>query len=205
MTTDRIITIISLSITVLAVVISVWAARHWGNPHLRMLVECEATPLIPILRGAGSQRLKLTFDGAELQNPYVVSVRLTNVGAGDIASDRYDQGKSIQVKSKARFYSLLQGDAKIPQVGDETIIEFPPNLQKRGEIREAVFIVSRPTGGDLGGSGGHGQKTESFIPEIDLPLVNVDVTDEATTAFVQRTLLQILKVTAEQLLPIRFK
>lgn len=173
MSIDRILTIVFGCIAVLSILLGLWGARHWGNPRLKMLVSFEAAPLIPKLNIAGPQRLKMSFDGVELQNPYIATIRLTNIGAGDIGSGQYDQGKPIIVSSNTKFYGLIRGDALLPDIGDDTAIRFPPTLQKCGTTREAVVIVSGPpkTGSP------HNRPTQetAIVPDFMIPLVNVQV------------------------------
>src|SRR3712207_4896455 len=79
----------ALVVALLALPLTIWATRRWGERRSRLLFTYRSVPLLP--RG-DRQLLKVTYRDLDVPEPHLVTLRLRNVGPKDIASGHFDQG-----------------------------------------------------------------------------------------------------------------
>jgi hypothetical protein len=136
--------IVGIGIGVLGVAAAVLAARRWGNRRGRLAFEVQSTPLMPGGESGRAGLLKVTFRDIEVTDPHLVTVRLANVGPGDVASDDFDAGRPLLVTLNCTMFGITASSYPEPvgttAIGGEGKIELPPTLLRRGEewIIEAV-------------------------------------------------------------------
>lgn len=163
MSLDETVALLALAVGVIAVPVSVWAARRWGSRRARTDFTFSVIPLLPI----DDSPLEVTYHDLPVDQPHLVSVSLRNTGPRDIPSSAFDGGQPILVRFDTRFYGLTSratGGARTlaPAVGspaDRAVVQIEPGLLKRGESWSFNAVVS-------------GRATVSLTS----PLVDTDVT-----------------------------
>ena len=177
------LTITAIVIAVIAAIVGVWAVRRWGVRRRKVLLTHESTQLIPQLSLAPKDELKITFRNLPIDDPYLLQLRLQNIGSLDVTSSDFDAGQQIVLKTNCRLYGLLSTShpesTSTTARGSYGAIAISPLLLKRKEEWEATAIVS---GKPL---------VKSFFP-----LINTDVLDKrAFDAKVARSfLVAVLRV-----------
>ena len=136
----------ALIVAIVAVPITIWAIRRWGNRRRRVLITYEFTPLFPNVPSEARNHLKVTYNDIAVDDPYLIRVRLQNIGPADIASDYFDARSHIVVKLNCKLYGLI--NATHPEstssitADSNGSIELAPILLKRHESWIAEAIVS---------------------------------------------------------------
>ncbi|MET9231279.1 hypothetical protein [Lentzea sp. NPDC003310] len=159
----------ALVVAVVAVPIAAWVTRKYGTRRRRLLVLFEATPLVPDIQGGGADALKITFHGLPVDEPYLLTIHVENVGPSDIASSHFDAGKSVQVQLNSTLYGMISATHGMHTVGPalgatNAVIELTPLLLKRRDAWVVEVLVSgRPD------------------PEFISSLVDTDVVTQTAT------------------------
>jgi hypothetical protein len=158
------LTIIAIAVAVIAAIASAWAVRRWGVRRRKVLLTHESAQLIPRLPVAANSALKVTFQDFPIDDPYLLQLRLQNIGSLDVTSSDFDAGQHIILKTNCKLYGLISTSHPESTIttalGSDGAIEISPLLLKRKEEWEAPAIVSgRP-------------RIESKVP-----LANTDVLD----------------------------
>jgi hypothetical protein len=164
------IAVISVIVAVLAIVASVWAARRYGTRRRKLLFEWSAAPLIPETRGDASPRLVVTYRDFEVKDPYLLTLRLVNVGPSDVATSHFDGGRDLVIELGCTLFGLLGspgGDGNLTTVttavGSDGPISLRPGLFRQGSAWSVDVVVSgRPD------------------PRVNSPLIDTDVVDPPT-------------------------
>lgn len=85
---------------------TVLAARRWGNRRRKILFAWEQVPLLAA--GADHGLLEVTYRDIPVENPHLVTVRVANVGASDVASDHFDAGLPLIVHLNCTMYGVTR-------------------------------------------------------------------------------------------------
>lgn len=178
----------ALVVGILAIPVTVFATRQWGNRRARLEVEIKATPLLP--EGARPGLLEVTYRDIPVDEPHLVSVTLRNIGPRDLASGMFDGGRPIRVKFDQSFYGLTAVDGGVDTLspgvgasGDSAVVLVRPGLLKRGELWSFSAVTTGPVNAT-----------------VDAPLIDTDVravppADEGRAAIALR--LTAFGITAE--------
>ncbi|KQS69065.1 hypothetical protein [Modestobacter sp. Leaf380] len=141
------------------------AARQYGNRRRKVMFEWTASPLVPAAERDTGSRLAVTYRDIEVKNPYLLTLRLVNVGPSDIASEHFDGGRSIVIDLGCQMFGTLarpRGDlvTTVEALGAPGVVRLSPGLLRRGDEYAVEVIVSgRPA------------------PTLTCPLVNTDVVE----------------------------
>jgi hypothetical protein len=89
--------------------------------------------------------IKITHLGTELEDPYILSIRLVSRSRGDIPSSAFDQGRPIILDAGKPIIALLPTDenkARLPKIeSDHTKLKIGPDLiAKRQETILAILV-----------------------------------------------------------------
>ncbi|MGP5610030.1 hypothetical protein ACTXON_03915 [Brachybacterium alimentarium] len=183
----------ALVVAIIAIPATVLATRYWGNRRARLDVEIDAIPLLP--EGMRPGLLEVTYRDIAVSAPHLVTVTFRNSGPRDLASDMFDNGRSIAVRFDQTFYGLTAVNGGVqtnsPAVGaraDEAIVFVRPALLKRGSSWSFSAVTTGPV-----------------EVNVDAPLIDTDVraTAPANDGGTEITLrLSALGMTAE--VPLRW-
>lgn len=168
------IAIVAVIVAVIAIPVTVWATRRYGNRRGVVLFTHESTQLIPDLPFSTKDLLKVEYRGIPVPDPHLLNLRLQNIGPRDVSSSDFDARRSVTIKTNCKFYGFVSlshpKQTVSPAIGSDGMIEIKPMLLKTTEAWEATAIISG----------------EPTIGPPDAPLVNVNVIDrkafEATVA-----------------------
>ncbi|TDV45518.1 hypothetical protein [Actinophytocola oryzae] len=181
-TWSDVIAVAGVAIGVVAIVASAIFTRRWGTLRGKLRLEYECTRLLT--RDGASDQLKISYRDVEVPDPYVVTIKLTNVGQRDLTSVHFDNGQPLKVDLGCKMYGLLESsgsdatpNARIGAIGSAGVVEFMPSLLKRKKSWEVTALVSG-----------------SRSPRIESPLVDIDVVrDELIPEDVHRTRSRVSK------------
>lgn len=99
-----IVPVASLAVTA----ISVWVAIYFGIPRQRLLYWIPAAvPLVNAPRGPGHV-FRLLYNGDEVAQPYLLSIRLLSRGREDIREERFERGDPIRLDLSVPVAGILQ-------------------------------------------------------------------------------------------------
>ena len=161
------LTIAAIVVAVIAIAAGIWAARRYGNRRGVVLFTYDSTQLIPDLPFSAKDLLKVEYRDIPVDNPHLLNLRLQNVGPRDIASDNFDAGRPVTIKTNCKFYGFVNLSHPKQTVGramgSDGEIDFMPTLMKKAEVWEASAIISGAP-----------------KIEIDAPLIDVNVLDRKT-------------------------
>jgi len=137
----------ALVVAVVAIPLTLWATRQWGERRARLLFTYRSVPLLP--RG-DIQVLKVTYRDFEVPSPHLVTLRVRNVGPKDVASSHFDQSRPLRIDLKAKFYGLVdaspvneRGAIEMDAIGtDDGHVSFKPALLRRNQEWTAEVLVS---------------------------------------------------------------
>lgn len=141
------LTLAGVVVGVLAIAAAWWVGRRYGTRRRKLLFLFEATSLVPEIKGYAGSGLKVTFHDVAVEEPHLLTIRLTNVGPADVASSHFDAGKPVQVLLNSTLYGVLNathGERTItPALGAENaIVELAPVLLKRKDTWVVEVLVS---------------------------------------------------------------
>lgn len=128
-------------------VVGVLAARRYGTRRRKVLFEWTASPLVPAAERDTSSRLTVSYRDFEVVDPYLLTIRLMNVGPADVASQHFDAGQPFTVDMGCRMYGLLAkptGDlmTATDAVGAPGFLRVGPGLLARGKEYAVQIVVS---------------------------------------------------------------
>jgi hypothetical protein len=139
--------LVALIVALIAIPVTIWATRQWGNRRARLEFLFESVPLLPENTRAGL--LEVTYRGIPVEDPHLVTVTITNVGPRDLASGMFDRDRPMEVRFNQTFYGLtsVQGGVRAisPAVGAsaaDATIELAPGLLKKGDAWAISAVLS---------------------------------------------------------------
>lgn len=93
------------------------------------------------------ERLKLTWDNSELERPLYVSVRLSNVGSGDVTSAMFDRARPITVAiSECKVVGVLTENSDWTLDAEASrLVHNPDLLRSRTSRGISLLVDGRPT------------------------------------------------------------
>jgi hypothetical protein len=182
--------IAALIVAILAVPITIWATRRWGNRRAKIALSVESTPLLP----AESKLLAVTYRDLPVADPHMVSVSFINTGPRDISSQMFDPSRPFVVSFDATFYGITSHDGGVELVS-QAIGSEPPNARvevRPGLLRrKAVWTFSAVLSGPV---------TVSVHPTlIDTEIVEVVPASRSTASIT----LSVLGLAADIAVPVR--
>ncbi len=113
----------------------------------------------------------MTYRDIPVKDPYLLTMRLVNVGPADVASSHFDGGRDLDIDLGCTMYGLLRpptGDGTLTTVSTAVgsspgVISLQPGLLRRGsEWMVDVVVSGMPS------------------PTLDNPLIDTDVVDPPT-------------------------
>lgn len=112
----------ALVVAMVAIPVTIWATRRWGNRRGKISVSISSIALIP----DGSKSLEVTYRDIPVPSPHLVTVVLRNSGPKDISSSMFDSGMPITVSFDSTFYGVtaVHGGIKLISSG---VGAMPPN------------------------------------------------------------------------------
>lgn len=139
---------VTIAIGLTAISTSIWAARQWGDRRGRLVFAFEYVRLLPEDGGRGL--LTVSYRDIEVDNPYLLSLRLENVGSRDIPSTRFDGSKPIEIHLGATVFGLIRppssGARKIEvmstAIGSTAPLTVRPQLIGKGDTWIGDVLVS---------------------------------------------------------------
>ena len=141
------IAIVGVVVAVVAIPVTIWATRRWGNRRALIAWVAESVSLLP--EEAGRDLIEVTYRSLPVKDPYLVTVVIANTGPRDLSSSSFDDGRPIRIHLGATFYGVTKssGSPKIAEPGigadsDLAFIEILPKLLKRQESWLFSVIVS---------------------------------------------------------------
>jgi hypothetical protein len=153
----------ALIVAVIAVPITVWATRQWGNRRAKIEFYVDSVSLMPANARAGL--LEITYRDIPVQDPHLVTIGLRNTGPRDVTAAMFHDGEAISLTFNQTFYGLTQvkGNVKahsraIGTPAAESAINLQPALLKRGDEWSVSAVLSGPV-----------------EVKVDAPLVDTDV------------------------------
>jgi hypothetical protein len=153
MSLGDILGIVAIAVGVVAIIVGVLAARRWGNRRMRLGFECRSTPLLPLGTSTGQDLLKVTYRDFEVPDPHLVTINLRNVGPGDIASKRFDNGDPLILDLQCTMYGVTAAShpesTESTAVGAPAVIKIRPMLIPKGESIVVEAVVSGSASPDL--------------------------------------------------------
>lgn len=159
------LTLVAIVVAVVVGAATVIAARRWGNRRRKLLVAYESGPLLPPEHRGGP--LKITYRDIPVEDPYLVTIRLKNVGPWDIATEYFDSGEPFVVRLNCTMYGVTRTtdpDSTVSSaIGAEGTIQMKPRLLRRGDEWTIDAVV---------------QGVPS--PEFESPLIDTDIIEGAT-------------------------
>ncbi|SEA68026.1 hypothetical protein [Leifsonia sp. 21MFCrub1.1] len=153
----------ALVVAVVAVPVTVWATRKWGNRNARLDLPVIAAAILP--NGVKPGPLAVTYRDLPVDDPHLVTVALTNSGPRDLTSAHFDGAKPIVISFDKMFYGVTE-TAGNPQIsspgvgaaGAEATVLLGPALLKRGTSWSFTAVVDGPA-----------------EVAIDAPLIDTDI------------------------------
>jgi len=139
----------ALVVALVAVPVTIWATRRWGNRSARLDVSVTSAPLLPADVRDGL--LEVTYRNVAVDRPHLVSISLRNTGPRDISSEMFDGGRSISIGFDQTFYGLTETKGGLPTVAapvgtpaGPALIRLGPGLLKRGERWTFSAVTTGP-------------------------------------------------------------
>lgn len=134
-------------VALIAIPVTIWATRRWGNRRGKISVSISSTALIP----EGSNRLEVTYRDIAVHSPHLVTVVFRNSGPKDISSSMFDSGKPTVVSFDTTFYGVtsVQGGVNlvsraIGATPPDSIVEIAPGLLRRKAEWSFSAVVTGP-------------------------------------------------------------
>lgn len=87
------IAVLALAVAVVAIPVTVWATRRWGNRRGRLIVGWESVRMVT---GTSVKGVEVRLDGKEIEDPHLVTVDLYNAGPNDISRSSFDGARPLQ-------------------------------------------------------------------------------------------------------------
>jgi hypothetical protein len=137
-------------------------------------------------------RLEVSYRGFPVTDPYLVQVRVQNIGPLDVTSDDFDSRRTVAFNNNCQFYGLISSSHPQYTISSalgstDGTIEMRPMLLKRSDAWEVSAIVSGEP------------RMECTSP----PLINTDVLDKpAFGAKVARSILFSILRAAFEMAPL---
>lgn len=103
----------ALVVAVVAIPVTVWATRKWGNRNARLDLSVTAAAILP--NGVKPGPLAVTYRDLPVDDPHLVTVALTNAGPRDLTSAHFDGAKPFVIRSDRMFYGVTES-AGNPQI-----------------------------------------------------------------------------------------
>lgn len=139
------ITVSGLALAVIGIAISIYYGRRSLRQDKRELTwSTEAIQLLA--QDAKSYRsvIRVTINEREVDNPYLIRLRIRNTGKLDLESSMFDQGRPLVFRLMGqKFYHVIEmGSPAIKATGDS--IEVGPELLPSGESWIFSFLAEGP-------------------------------------------------------------
>jgi len=161
--------IVATAIAIVAIIVGFLGARHYGTRRRRLAFGWSATPLIPVDQPHGPL-LQVTYADIPVDDPYLLTLRLANVGPLDIATEHFDAARPLRIDLDCTFYGLTSLTSPgttlsttTGAIGGEGYIEIAPGLLRRGTEWSIEVVVGGPP-----------------APVLTSPLIDTDVVDPPT-------------------------
>lgn len=139
----------ALVVAAMAVPITIWATRRWGNRSARLEVSVTSAPLLPADVRHGL--LVVTYRDVAVARPHLVSVSLRNTGPRDVSSEMFDGGRAIAIGFDQTFYGLTETKgspltvaAPVGAPAGPALVQLGPGLLKRGERWTFSAVTTGP-------------------------------------------------------------
>lgn len=118
----------------------------YGNRRRKLLFAWDAVQLRPNHEAAGGE-LKVSFEDMPVQDPYILKITLKNIGASDIATAHFDEGRPLRVEFPDGYVSILDRDMGAVETVEQgqNFLDIQPILLKRGELITLDVLVNGPT------------------------------------------------------------
>lgn len=135
----------ALVVAVMAIPVTIWATRRWGNRRGKISVCISSTALIP----EGSNRLEVTYRGIAVHSPHLVTIVLRNSGPKDISSSMFDSGRPTVVSFDTTFYGVTSSHGGVELIShgigatppDSTIGIAPGLLRRKSEWSFSTVVT----------------------------------------------------------------
>lgn len=160
--TDRLLAIVGVIVGIVGLIATIAAARRWGTRRHRLLYEWGETSLLPE-RG---NLLKVTFRDLPVDDPYLVTIVLRNIGPGDISSQIFDGGKPLVINLGCKkWYGITRNSHPHATLSnavgsDDAVVQLRPTLLRTGEEVAFEAVVEGKS-----------------KPELESPLIDTDIVD----------------------------
>jgi hypothetical protein len=156
----------SLAVAVIAIPVTIWATRTFGNRRRKLLFSYESISLAPATQSEAVGVLKITFRDLPTEDPHLLTIRLQNIGPADVASSHFDASRDVQVKLNCTLYGVVstthpRHTISVAAGTRDAVINLSPMLLRRQDSWVIEAVVS----------GAH-------KPEIISTLVDTDIVDE---------------------------
>jgi hypothetical protein len=147
---------------VIGIVVTIAAARRWGNRRRKLLFSFESAPLLP--PGPNNGLLEITYHGFPVEDPHLVTVRLQNIGPLDIPSGQFDAESPLTINLNCKMFGVTsnRSGARVvaPAIGGDGFLQIGPQMLHRGE----EWVVEAVVQGDA-------------EPTLDSPLIDTDIVE----------------------------
>lgn len=167
-----VIAVLGVTVAIVAIVVTVLATRRYGTRRRRLHIDHHAAPMINTVPGYADPKLKVTYEGEEIVNPHLVTLRIINLGPTDITASHFHEGDPLVVTLNCRSYAITgtpyPDSTTFGSLDDGTIL-LGPRLMKKGEEWIVEVVVSG-----------------SPLPTVTSPLVDTDIVDREFAEEVER-------------------
>jgi len=142
--------LVLIGIATLAVTAVAWRSSLVKRRLLCSIVSCTRLLAAPEpVRG----ELEVRFDGQPVNDPYVVTLEIANVGRASIPSDLFDKGRSLVFGLSAPVLKILTVEHEPSSIPAPVFLaindkwEMKPELVAKGELIRLSFLAAGPVKG----------------------------------------------------------
>lgn len=140
--------LLAIIVTVLiglgAIAVTIWLDRK-RHPKREFAYSVQAAPLVS--SGAkGLEGLTVSYQGEQIDRPYLVNLEISSRGRADISSSSFDAGKPVRIDLQVPILAEIDQRATLQTVDarlelvDESLIELAPSLLPKGMTLRASYI-----------------------------------------------------------------
>ncbi|PMQ21868.1 hypothetical protein CIK84_10230 [Glutamicibacter arilaitensis] len=134
---------------VIGIPVSIFFTWRWGTRRAKLQIAIESTRLLA--QGEVTEKLEVSYDGKRVENPYLTTLWIKNVGPRDVPSNAFED--DFRVKISGRFFEFFDIETNnginpavmsdsITLSSDSSVILIPPRLIPKGTVWVFKFLTS---------------------------------------------------------------
>ncbi|MHA7226686.1 hypothetical protein [Glutamicibacter soli] len=136
-------------LSLIGIPVSIFFTWRWGTRRAKLQLAIESTRLLA--QGEVTEKLEVSYDGKRVENPYLTTLWIKNVGPRDVPSSAFED--DLRVKISGRFFEFIDIETNnginpavmsdsTARTSGSSVILIPPRLIPKRTVWVFKFLTS---------------------------------------------------------------